>query len=82
MEKNRYLPKTVLITLATIAEQLAARSRDGLFTTAEYRDEVNLGRNFVIAVLEYFDRIGYTVQEGGHRRVRCSPTNILSLKNN
>jgi hypothetical protein len=53
-----------------------------LFTTAEYRDEVNLGRNFVIAVLEYFDRIGYTVQEGGHRRVRCSPTNILSLKNN
>ena len=82
MEKNRYLPKTVLITLATIAEQLAARSRDGLFTTAEYRDEVNLGRNFVIAVLEYFDRIGYTVQEGGHRRVRCSPNNILSLKNN
>ena len=80
IEKNRYLPKTVLRKFVIIAEQLAARSDDGLFTTADYRDEVNLGRNFVIAVLEYFDRIGFTMQIGNHRRVRCSADSIISLK--
>lgn len=80
IEKNRYLPKSLLKKFVIIAEQLAARSDDGLFTTADYRDEVNLGRNFVIAVLEYFDRIGFTMQVGNHRRVRCSADSILSLE--
>jgi hypothetical protein len=70
----------LLTKFVVIAEQLAARSDDGLFTTADYRDEVNLGRNFVIAVLEYFDRIGFTMQVGNRRRVRCSADSILSLE--
>ena len=40
IEKNRYLPKILLTKFVIIAEQLAARSDDGLFTTANYRDEV------------------------------------------
>ena len=80
IEKNRYLPKTLLIKFVFIAEQLVARSDDGLFTTANYRDEVNLGRNLVIAILEYFDRIGFTMQVGNHRRVRCSAESIFLLE--
>ncbi len=81
IEKNRYLPKALLIKFVIIAEQLAARSDDGLFTAANFRDEIKLGRNFVIAVLEYFDRVGFTMQVGNHRRVRCSANSIFSLEN-
>ena len=77
IEKNRYLPKSELKRLAIVAEKLAARASDGLFTTANYRDEVNLGRNFVIDVLEYFDRKGFTMQVGNHRRVQCSADSIF-----
>ncbi len=70
--KNRYLPKPLLKKFVIIAEQLAEQSDNGLFTTANYRDELNLGRNFVTAVLEYFDRRGFTMQVGNHRRVRYS----------
>ncbi len=80
IEKNRYLPKILLTKFVIIAEQLAARSDDGLFTTANYRDETKLGRNFAIAVLEYFDRVGFTMQVGNHRRVRCSANSIFSLE--
>jgi selenocysteine-specific elongation factor len=80
IEKNRYLPKSELKRLAIVAEKLAARASDGKFTSAEYRDEVNLGRNFVIAVLEYFDRKGFTVQKNGRRSVRCSPDSVFTVK--
>lgn len=77
IKKNRYLPKSSVTKLAIVVEQLAAQSNDGLFTTANYRDEVNLGRNFVIDVLEYFDRKGFTMQVGNHRRVKCSADSIF-----
>ena len=77
IKKNRYLPKSSVTKLAIVVEQLAAQSNDGLFTTANYRDEVNLGRNFVIDVLEYFDRKGFTMQVGNHRRVQCSADSIF-----
>ena len=78
--KNRYVPTTVISTLKSAAEQLALRSADGFFTTIEYRHEVNMGRNFVIAVLEYFDRIGFTIRVGDHRRLRTSDTFDLCLE--
>ena len=81
IKKNRYMPKSLLKKLAIIVEQLAAQSDDGSFSTANYRDEVNLGRNFIIAVLEYFDRIGLTIQVGNQRRVQCSADSIFLLKN-
>ena len=80
IEENRYVPKSVVIRLAIVAEKLAARASDGKFTTAEYRDEVKLGRNFVVAVLEYFDRKGFTVQRDGRRRVGCSLNSVLLSK--
>ena len=78
--KNRYVPTTVISTLKSAAEQLALRSADGFFTTIEYRHEVNMGRNFVIAVLEYFDRIGFTIRVGDHRRLWTSDTFDLCLE--
>ena len=44
-------------------------SADGQFTTIAYRDEINMGRNFAIVILEYFDRTGFTVRVGDYRRL-------------
>ncbi len=72
LEKNRYVPSRLIIKLKDRAKKLASTSADGLLTTAKYRDEVNMGRNFVISVLEYFDRVRFTERVGDHRRVRGS----------
>ncbi len=69
VNKNRYLPVSLLKQLKLSAEKLAAKSTDGLFTTSEFREEVNMGRNFVTALLEYFDQVGFTARVGEYRRI-------------
>ena len=39
-----------------------------------------MGRNFVISVLDYFDRIGFTVKIGNDRRIRFSADHVLTGK--
>ena len=72
LEKNRYVPIPLMTKLKATAEQLAGRSTDGFFTTIEYRNEIKMGRNFVIAVLEYFDQLRFTERVGDRRRLARS----------
>lgn len=80
LEKHRFVPKSLIRKLAQSAELLAEQSSNGTFTTIDYRQEVNMGRNFVISVLDYFDRIGFTVKIGNDRRIRCSADHVLTGK--
>ena len=75
--KNRYVPKSLMTRLKIVAELLACRSNDGFFTSVEYRNEVDMGRNFVIAILEYFDQLSFTARVGNSRRLVCSGASIL-----
>jgi len=50
-----------------IAEHLKAH---GTLTVAEFRDAVGTARRPSVAMLEYFDSIGFTVREGDVRRLR------------
>ena len=68
--KNRYLPVTEVRRFAVMAEALEATSTEQGFTAADYRDKSGLGRNLVIALLEYFDRTGFTRRIGDYRRIR------------
>ncbi|MDC0476320.1 selenocysteine-specific translation elongation factor [Alphaproteobacteria bacterium] len=77
--KNRYAPTPFVAKLGVVAEQLAANSADGYFTTAEYRDQTKLGRNFAIEVLEYFDRVGFTERNGNTRCIRRSVTDVFAV---
>jgi selenocysteine-specific elongation factor len=77
VKKNRYVPSILVAKLKASAQKLAAKSTDGLFTTIDFRDEVNMGRNFVIALLEYFDQVGFTTRVGEFRRVQRPISNIL-----
>ena len=77
--KNRYAPTHFVAKLGVVAERLAANSADRCFTTAEYRKQTTLGRNFVIDVLEYFDQIGFTERNGNTRYIRCSVKDVFMV---
>ncbi len=68
--KNRFYPPATMRDLGRVAEGLAAKADDGLFSAADYRDATDIGRNVTIQVLEYFDRSGFTQRVGEGRRIR------------
>jgi selenocysteine-specific elongation factor len=47
-----------------------AADPNGEFTVKAYRDRAGIGRNAVIEILEYFDRVGYTRRLDQVRRIR------------
>jgi len=42
----------------------------GIITLAEVRDKLNTSRKFALAILEHTDRVGITVREGDHRKLK------------
>ena len=72
IKKNRYVNEKSLAEMKKIALRVASESSDGLITIKRYRCEVNMGRNFVVALFEYFDRICFTERMGDYRRIRGS----------
>ena len=75
--KNRYVPSNLVINLKISAKKLASKSVDGLFSISDFRDEVSMGRNFIIDVLEYFDQVGFTTRVGDLRRLRQPISKVL-----
>ena len=68
--RTRYVPLTAVRALAAHAEVLAEELPEGRFTAAEYKNQANIGRNFAIELLEFFDRSGFTERLGDRRRLR------------
>lgn len=66
--KRFFLP-AILTRLANIAHDLVDANDDGVFTVADFRDKSGIGRNAVIEILEYFDRIGFTRRHGQIRKI-------------
>lgn len=67
---TRYMLRSHVAQLATLAAALEAKGGSG-FSAAEFRDASGIGRNFVIDLLEFFDRIGLTRREANLRRMRA-----------
>ena len=78
--KNRYVPSNLVINLKISAEKLASKSADGLFSTSDFRDEISMGRNFTVDILEYFDQVGFTIRVGNLRRLRQPTSNVMGKK--
>jgi selenocysteine-specific elongation factor len=75
--EDRYYPKATLATLAANAALVARGAPRGLFTAAQYRDAIGIGRNLAIIILEYFDTLGVTQRIGDLRRMHKNFTPIL-----
>lgn len=69
VSETRYMLREHVAALAASAAQLDRQSDCG-FTAAQFRDATGIGRNFVIQLLEFFDRIGVTRRIGEVRRMR------------
>jgi len=72
-----------------IAAQIAAHARDTVdangvpqgVTAAGMRDVLGIGRNVVIELLEFFDRVGYTRRVGDTHRVRNENADMFGPRN-
>jgi selenocysteine-specific elongation factor len=57
--------------LARLREMIAERIHSsGPLGAAEFRDMIQASRKFSIALLEYFDRTGFTIRVGDQRKLR------------
>jgi len=65
----RFMLREHVAQLGEIAAALANAHPQG-FTAAQFRDASGLGRNFVIELLEFFDRIGITGRRGAVRVIK------------
>ena len=67
---GKFMLRQHVAGLAALAAELEQQGPDG-FTAADFRDSSGIGRNFVIQLLEFFDRIGVTRRSGEARRMRA-----------
>jgi selenocysteine-specific elongation factor len=63
-----FLRSTVREMTAIIAD-LSASAKDGSFSAAQFRDQVDNGRKVAIQILDFFDRHGVTLRKGDERRI-------------
>ncbi len=73
--ESRFLLREHVAALATMASELDARH--GGFTAAQFRDASGIGRNFIIELLEFFDRIGVTRRVGEKRSMRAGFESVV-----
>lgn len=67
--KRFFMPEAIR-DLIQMVEDIVAASANGQFSVKEYRDRAGIGRNAVIEILEYFDRVGYTRRIDQARQIR------------
>ena len=65
--KNRMVLREHIKDFAAIVQSLS-KQQDG-FSVAEFKNECGIGRNLAIEVLEYFDKIGFTLRKESRRVV-------------
>ena len=66
--KRYFLPESIARCEAMIY-RLSDDNPDQVFSVAEFRDVSGIGRNAIIEILEYFDRIGITRRHGQVRKL-------------
>jgi selenocysteine-specific elongation factor len=74
---ERFYPRTTLATLAAVAHATAQAQPNGMFTAAQYRDAVGVGRTLAIEILEFLDTLGITQRVGDARKMRKDFAPIL-----
>jgi selenocysteine-specific elongation factor len=66
---DHFFLRPTVSEMAAIVAKLSAAATDGLFSAAQFRDQVDNGRKVAIQILEFFDRHGVTLRKGDARRI-------------
>ena len=74
---DRFYTRSIVATLAAVAQATAQAQPSGQFTAAQYRDASGLGRSLAIEILEFLDTLGITQRIGDARKMRKDFVPIL-----
>ncbi|HVF63066.1 MAG TPA: selenocysteine-specific translation elongation factor [Casimicrobiaceae bacterium] len=74
---ERFCLRETLARVAATAAAVAAASKSGRFTAAQFRDAIGTGRALAIHYLELFDRLGITLRVGDARCIGKSDSMSL-----
>ena len=66
---DHFFLRATVAEMVDIVARLGKENRQGEFTAAQFRDQVENGRKVAIQILEFFDRHGVTLRRGDLRRV-------------
>jgi selenocysteine-specific elongation factor len=66
---DHFFLRSTVSEMATIVANLSAAAKDGSFSAAQFRDQVDNGRKVAIQILDFFDRHGVTLRQGDERRI-------------
>jgi selenocysteine-specific elongation factor len=66
---DHFFLRSTVREMTTIVADLSAAAKDGAFSAAKFRDQVDNGRKVAIQILEFFDRHGVTLRKGDERRI-------------
>jgi len=67
---ERFYLKSTMAVLAATAKMVHAKQPNGLFTAAQYRDAIGIGRTLAIEILETLDGLAITQRIGDARKMR------------
>ena len=71
-DKRYYLTETIDV-LKKLVRKTSENSGNVGFSVAEFRNDSGIGRNAVVEILEYFDRVGFTKRLGQVRKLLDLP---------
>jgi selenocysteine-specific elongation factor len=66
---DHFFLRSTVSEMTTIIADLSASAKDGSFSAAQFRDQVDNGRKVAIQILDFFDRHGLTLRKGDERRI-------------
>ncbi len=67
--QDHFFAREVTREMAAILREVAADASDGWFTAPAFRDRLDNGRKVAIQILDFFDRLGFTLRRGDLRRL-------------
>jgi selenocysteine-specific elongation factor len=66
---DHFFLRSTVSEMTAIVAKLSGAAKDGSFSAAQFRDQVDNGRKVAIQILDFFDRHGVTLRKGDGRQI-------------
>ncbi len=77
---DHFFLRSTMSEMTAIVADLSAATKDGSFSAAQFRDQVDNGRKVAIQILDFFDRHGVTLRRGDERRINPHRLDLFSAR--
>jgi selenocysteine-specific elongation factor len=78
MAQDHFFLRATVKEMVAMVAALSDRAPGGVFTAAQFRDQVDNGRKVAIQILDFFDRHGVTLRRGDLRRANIHRLDLFS----